>query len=428
MLLFAATTLAADVPHLSVDDALAALEAHNPTLARSRAQVDSAKGSSLVALSASLPTLSASGSYTRNNEEATLDLGPLFDTIGDVAEAMGNDRPEAPGELVLQPLESWSGAASVRVPLVVPSAWVSAGSATHGVKAANASLDATASTLRASAIQAFWSAGAAEAYVAAQETSVEHARRLVAIAEAAVAAGTSTRLSALEAQTDLARREGDLLQARANLEKARIAIGLVLGSEGPVAVDLPTELPSARPTTSANARGELRAAREQVLATRAQLLSVRLGTLPTLSGTVSAFASSEPYMTGENEGWKATVDLTWPILQGGLRAGNEARARAAYVDATAALEGLELQVAAQVRTAEADLAVARARTQVTTRQRALAEEAARVAQRSFEEGVADARTVLDALDRLDLARAAEIDARSRVGIADAALRAAVGEW
>ena len=51
-----------------------------------------------------------------------------------------------------------------------------------------------------------------------------------------------------------------------------------------------------------------------------------------------------------------------------------------------------------------------------------------MAQRSFDEGAADLRSVLDALDRLDVARASEIDAKARVGIADAALHAAMGRW
>ena len=78
--------------------------------------------------------------------------------------------------------------------------------------------------------------------------------------------------------------------------------------------------------------------------------------------------------------------------------------------------------------AAADLESATARVEVTGRQRALAEEAAKVAQRSYENGTVDARDVLDALDRLDLARNSEVDARARLGMADAALRAATGKW
>lgn len=426
--------LAAEPTHVSVETALATLEARNPSLARAEAQADAARGSATIALSGVLPSLTAVAGYTRNNAEASLDLSELFDVLGDLAEMTGGERPVAPDAVVIQPLESFNASGSLRVPLVAPGAWVSIAASRRGVEAADASLEASRSTLRATALQAFWSAGAAEAFVEAQAASVERARQLVTSAQTAVASGTSARLTLLEAQTDLARREGDLLQARANLEKARTAVGALLGGTEPVIVDLPQV--SAPPPTETEAaladayahRGEVRAAEAQLAAARGQLLSVRLGALPTLSGSFNVSASSEPYVTGDNTAWKGTVDLTWPLLQGGARAGNETRAEAALADAAAALEAARVQVAQQVRNAVTDQGVAAARMDVAGRQRVLAEEAARVAQRSFDEGIADARTVLDALDRLDLARASEIDARARLGVAEAGLRAATGRW
>ena len=431
---FLAPALAADPVHVSVDVALATLEAQNPTLARAEAQADAARGSSVVALSALLPTLTAGGSYTRNNAEASLDLTELFDTLGDLAELSGGARPTPPPATVLQPLESVTGFATVRVPLLVPSAWASITASRRSVDAADASLQATQSSLRAAGLQAFWSAGAAEAFVESQAASVDRARELVRIAEVSVEAGATPRLSLLEAQTDLARREGDLLQAQANLAKGRLAVGVLLGGIEPVIVDLP---PAANPATvdadsavaeAWAARGEVRAAILAVEVARRQLLATRLGAVPTLSGSFNVSVSSEPYVTGENTAWRGTVDLSWPLVQGGLRAGMDEKGQAALADAEAALEATRLQVAQQVRNAVTDAGVAVARFEVAGRQRALAEEAGRVAQRSYTEGVADSRAVLDALDRLDLARAAEIDARARLGVADAALRVATGRW
>jgi outer membrane protein TolC len=191
----------------------------------------------------------------------------------------------------------------------------------------------------------------------------------------------------------------------------------------PVAVDADALVQAALST-----RAEIAAADEQVRAARGQLLAARLAAAPTLSASGSAFASNQPYSTGDKTGWRATVDLNWTLLQGGLRAANDGRAQAMLADAEAAADAAHLQVAQQVRNAAADLESATARVEVTGRQRALAEEAAKVAQRSYENGTVDARDVLDALDRLDLARTSEVDARARLGMADAALRAATGKW
>lgn len=422
---------AADVVHLSLDEAMAAMEAHHPGLARAEAQQAQVAAAKVVALSATLPTLSANGSYTRNNEEASLDLGPLFEILGQVAAMTGQEAPVAPDPMVLQPLSSLTAGASLRVPLVVPSAWVGINAAGHSLDAADASLAATQSNLRATAMMAIWGEAAAEAFVVAQVASVDRARQLVQTAENSVKNGNTAPLALLQAQTDLARREGDALQAQANLDKARIAVGVALGQNGPVAVDLPattTAEVEAVLEVALSHRGEILAAQAQVEAAQRQLLAIRLGALPTVSGGFNVFASSEPYVTGENTGWKASVDLNWLLVQGGLRSGNAQKAEAALADAEAALDAIKLQVTQQFENAQVDMRVARQRLEVAGRQRQLAEEALRVAQHSFDAGLGDATPVLDALDRLDLARASEIDAQARVGMAQVSLQAAVGQW
>jgi outer membrane protein TolC len=436
LLVLLPATLAAEPEHLTVDAALARLDAANPSLARASAQVTEARAASLQALSGILPTVTGTGSYVRNNAEVTLDLSPLFDALSQMT---GQPVEGADGPIVLQPLDAVSGTATVRVPLIAPSAWVGIGAARHAVAAAGATEQALQESLRGTALQAFWAEAAAEGFVGAREASAERARTLATSAARAADIGTATRLGLLQAQTEVARREGDVLQARAALLKARIAVGALLGTDGPVVVELPPppEAPAAgAPGLDADAlvagaythRAEVSAAEEQGAAARGQLTAAKLGVLPTVSGGFSAFASTVAYSTGDKTGWRASLDLTWPLVQGGLRQATVNRAGGVLAESEAALEATRLQVAQQVRTAVADLDVAVERRDLATRQRALAEEAARVAQRSFDEGVLDSAGVLDALDRLDLARVSELDATTRVGIADAALRAATGRW
>lgn len=431
LLLLLASALAAEPRHLTADAALALLEAQNPALRRAEADLRGARGGALVAASGLLPSVTGTGTYVRNNEEVVMDLTGLLDALSAL---MGQDLGGPEGPLVLQPLDALSGTATVRVPLVNAAGWASLDAAHRATDAGEAGRDALRSSLRATAWQAFHLEAAAEARVGVMEASVARARALVGTAERAVAAGTAPRLELLQAQTELARREGELLTARAGLEKARAAVGALLGEPGPVAVELgplpavSVPDPDALVDAAWSARPEARAADAQVDAARAQLLAVRLGALPTVSGSVSGFASTEPYSTGEKTGWRASVDLTWPLLQGGLREGQEGRALAGLDAAEAGRDATRLQVAQQVRDATADLAAAAARVEVTARQRALAEEAATVAERSHAEGLVDADAVLDALDRVDQARLAEVDARARLGAAEAALRAATGRW
>ncbi len=424
--------LAAEPRRLTVDEAMALLEQENPALARARAQVQQAEGARVSALSGALPTLAATGSYTRNNKEVELALGDLMEAL-----AMLTGQPlssDAPDNMVLQPLDSLSGAITLKVPLLAPSSWASAAGAGDSLAASEANLAAQVASVRSAALQAFWSEAAAEALVEASAASVERARSLAESAERALRAGTGTQLSVLQAQTELARREGDLIAARGALSKARLSAGGLLGLDEPVIVTLGepqgagTLDPDALVATGLERRPEVDAAEAALQAARAQRTSAWLAYAPSLSAGATAFASNVAYSTGEKTGWKASLDLSWPLVAGGARLGATQRADGALHEAEAGLASARLQVSQQVRGAVDDLRTATERAEAAERQLALAEEGARVAQRSLEAGVTDTATVLDALDRLDRARAAQIEARARLGMAGVALRAATGEW
>lgn len=426
------SVLAAEPRSLTVEEAIALLEAHSPAVARAEAQVEQLDGARLVALSASLPSLVANGAYVRNNAEVELALGQLMDALAALTgQSASGDTPDS---ILLQPLDSLSGNLALKVPLITPSAWASAGAAARSAQASEANADAVRSTTRGAALQAFWLAAAAEAMVEAAERSVERARALVVSAERSVAVGTATRLSLLQAQTDLARREGELLSSRAALTRARLAAGALLGLSEPVVVTLvePSVVAAQDPdqlvTLALERRAELLAAEAQVEAARLQRLSARLGYVPSLSGSFTAFASNVAYSTGDKTGWRASLDLSWPLVSGGARLGTARRSEGAFLEAEAALRAVELQVTQQVQLAVVDADVAAQRREQAARQLELAEEGARVAQRSFDEGLVDSAAVLDALDRLDRARASQIDAVARLGLAGIALQTATGEW
>jgi outer membrane protein TolC len=148
--------------------------------------------------------------------------------------------------------------------------------------------------------------------------------------------------------------------------------------------------------------------------------------LPQLSASGSAFASDVAYPTGETEGWRASLDLAWPLYDGGLRGGKRREAEARRAQAAAAAEAQRLAVLQEVRDAARDLAVARERLRLAEQQRALATDAQGTAQRSFEAGLASSLDVLDANDRRYVADVGLAEARARLATARAALDRAVG--
>jgi outer membrane protein TolC len=414
------TSTSTVIPELSLDEALAELERQNLTLTQARSRADEARAASGQAQAQLLPSLSAGASYVRNSADAGLSIGPL--------------PPLFPSgrHLVIQPLEQLSAQGTLRVPLVVPSAWYEVGAARSSARAADASAEAVRSQLRAGFAQAAHGARAAEEVVVASEQAVGFAAEHARSADRRVAAGVSPPLDALRARTELIRREGDLVRARAELGRARLALGILLGREGPVRIAVAAPPPPRAADAGGLAAGavlrrpEVRAQHEQVSAAEQQVDATWARLAPQVSASGSVFASDVPYPTGNRDGWRASVDLTWPIFDGGLREARRRQARAQLATARAGAEAQRLAVIQEVADATRDLDVTRERLRLAETQRTLAADAAASARRSFEAGVASSLDVVDANDRLYQADVGLADARARLAQATIGLDRAAG--
>jgi outer membrane protein TolC len=417
-------TASAEGAMLPLADALAELDRQNLTLAQARARADEASGVTRQAASALLPTLSATGSYVRNSDQVRVSI----------AELLGLQPPNAPrpGAILIQPLDALSANGTLRIPILVPSAWFDLAQARDAARAA----DASAATVRAQVREAFtqgaYTAVAAEEIVDASARAVESAAELARSADRQIAAGTAAPLDALRAKTELVRRESDLAAARANLGRARLALGVLLGREGPVRIALPAgdggqDAPVDALVQDALAhRPELDAARAQVDAAEAGIRSAWARLAPQVSASGSAFAQNVPLPTGKDNGWRASVDLSWALYDGGFRYGKRRQAEAQRAEAGAAAEAQRLQVLQEVQDAVRDLGVARERLRLGETQVKLASDAAASARRSFEAGILSSLDVIDANDRLYTSDINLADARARLGQARVELDRAVG--
>ncbi len=420
----ATPTASSTLRTLTLDEALRELESQNLTLAQARSRAAEARAVQRQALSPLLPTLTANGSYTRNSDEVAVNLGKVLPP------------PPPPGALpppiTIQPLEQFQVTGALRVPLIVPQAWFDHAAAGQAAEAAEASSEATRLQLRAALAQSAWLAGQGEEIVAASERAVDTAKEQEQSARRAVAAGTAAPLSILQAQTETTRRESDLVRARSDMDRARLALGVLLGRAEPVRILLP---PAASPPALAaealaaealSRRPEIRAQEALARSAGRQLDSARWRLAPQLSGSGSAFASDVAYPTGKYNGWRATLDLTWTLYDGGLRYGKARQAEAALAGAEAASTEQSIEIVQQVKDATRDVAVAQERLALGERQRELASETAASARRSFEAGVAGSVDVLDANDRLYQAEVGLAQTRAQLGIALVAVDRAVG--
>jgi outer membrane protein TolC len=423
-----ASLAAPALSELTLVDALAELDRQSPTLRQARARADEAGALTRQAGAALLPSLTASGTWLRNSDEVIIDLSPLKALLGPAGAAL-------PGPITQQPLESVSGTLALRVPLLVPTAWFELGAARAAARGAAAQAEAARHGLRTSLAATAHLGAAGEAALAATERAVENAARLAESAERRVKAGTAAPLDALRARTEEVRRQGDLVRVRADLARVRLAIGTLLGREAPVRIVTEPVEPTAPGPRAADEelvaealahRPELTAAEAQAAAAEGQVRAARARLAPQVSATGAAYAADAEYPTGKHGGWRVTLDLTWPLYDGGQRYGKRREAEARLEQARAGEAAQRLAVGQEARDAARDQEVAIERLRLAGEQRRLAAEAAATASRGYQAGVASSLDVVDANDRLYAAEIGLADAAARLAAARLALARALG--
>ncbi len=399
---------------LSLADALRLLEAQGPATAQARSRAEEASALVRQSAAALLPTLTATGSYTVNRDQAAL------------------PRPPTGQLLYIQAYETLAASGNLRVPLLVPAGWADLAAARHGAASAEASAEAVRLGLRLAVVQGAWLETSSEEVVVAAERALATARDQARSARRAVDAGLQPPLSALASETQAVRREGDLVGARAALERAQLALGVLLGRADRVRIPMsladpaPAEEPGALGTAALLRRPELRAQTEALAAAQSQQTSARLRLLPQVAASASIFAQDVPLPTGHKDGWQVLVQLSWPLYDGGLRYGKEREARARIAGARAAAEAERLAVLQEVDDGARELAVSTEKLRLAEQQRALAADAAATARRGFEAGVTGNVDVLTANDELFQAEVGLARARAQLGQAAAVLERAAG--
>jgi outer membrane protein TolC len=401
---------------LDLDAALRELDRQNPTMEEARSRASAALGVVRQSASPLLPTLQAGGGYYHNNASVII-----------TAPSGGELQ-----RIYLQPLDAWQGSASLRVPLVVMEGWFQLSSAREAALAAAASSEATRLAIRSALVQSAWVAWAGDQIVAASERTVADAREQAESARRQVQVGTAAPLTVLQADASLTRRESDLVQARSDRARARIAVGVLLGRSQPVQVTLPPLPPPAGYDVgrlgeeALGARPELRAQAALVRSYEKQAEAAMWRLAPQISASASGQGQTVPYPTGDKSAWRVSVDLTWTLYDGGWRYGKAQQSDAQAAEARAAETGTRLKVLEEVQNAARDVEVARARLALAHSERATATEAAASARRGFKEGVTSSLDVLSANELLYLSEVQVAGASGRLGASLAALDRAVG--
>ncbi|MFY3745464.1 TolC family protein [Anaeromyxobacter sp. Red801] len=422
---------------LTLAAALEEAQRASPDLAAARARLDQARAASDRVRAGYLPQVKVGATYTRNSDEAKLEL-PVGYTIRDTgAPTSGAGLPGAPTPYAAVPSQVAGSTIQARDQLgaqleltqavLAPQLWFAIDAAGASARASAEQAEAARRELRFGVAQAFYGAAAAVKAVEVQERQLSVASLHERDAQVQVQAGTAARIALLRAQIDRARAEEDLVRARNGLAAARSTLAALLGRGEatdfelvpPPAPELPADLAPLE-DEAVRLRPELRAAGASVEAAGASRRAATARYLPTLGAFGQARWSSVAGFSGKEESWAAGLSLEWELFDGGAREAGRREAGARLAEAEATRASLALQARDEVRRARLDLASARANRAKAEEQVTLARENQRLVEVAFRAGQA---TSLEATDANVALATAELGAVNEGLAADlAALR------
>lgn len=268
----------------------------------------------------------------------------------------------------------------------------------------------------------------ARARIAVFEDSVHLLSNELALASNRFAAGVGQAFDTLRADVALRNERPLLLRAQNDYTAAVDALLYVMGlsrsalASGEIALTEPVEAaPSDLPVNMGSSRRpSLLAAEENVHAEEAALTVARLGTMPSLNAVAAYGAQNLQFddeWTDTLEGWKAGLQLDWPLFDSALTRGEIRAAQASLEKARIVHEATEIAVDMELRQAIDTLRTAGLILEAADGVIAQAEEALRMARSRHSAGAGTQQEILDAQVGLSRARLQKASARYDHGVA-----------
>ena len=284
------------------------------------------------------------------------------------------------------------------------------------------------------ALQAYDGVYTARAFKGVAAKALEAAQSQVKTVDSLLKQGVVIKSDLLSAQV---RQEDVKLQQdqAANMEsQAMDALHVVLGvpldqpiTLGPeVAVTMPQGDPSTWVGQAMERNPQIQALQHQIAAANGKIEVARADRYPQV-GAMARFDTNDPRLGFESRSYTVGAQLNWTIFDGGVTQNAVDQAVAQRMELQAKLQAAQNQLGMQVQ--DSYRKALEAANQVKTRELAVtqAEEAARIVNKRYADGVGTLVEVQGAQAQLDKARADLIMARQQVNMQRAALRLALGD-
>lgn len=318
---------------------------------------------------------------------------------------------------------------------------------------AKAKIEVAARGLSATVIQNYYAIVAAQRKFANSQTSLKEAERFLDLSQKQEKGGEVAHADVVKAQIDLQQRQRDVKEAELAIEKARIALGILIfpnfSSDFNVVDDLaaPAELPAVDSAAAASSSPDIKAAEAGVQEAGWEVSVAKYQFLPSFgadffygidANQFAATSSGLSDATGrstlpnyqvnnrQNLGYSAQLTLTVPVWNWGAT-------RSKVKQAELKRDQAQLDLSLAQRTLQSNLAMAYAESRAALAQLDslrssvdLAAESLRLTVLRYQAGEATALEVVDAQNTVMLARNANDDGLARYRVALANLKVLTG--
>jgi outer membrane protein TolC len=329
-------TAAPAMPRLTLGQAIQRALARNPTLTVAFEEINRAEALVRQARAASLPTITGNGVYTHldGDRRATLQGQPVTFAAQD----------------------QLSANVTLSVPLLAPQRWAQWSHASTNVKTARAAGEDIRRQTAVAVARTFLTVISQRHVVDVNEHAMKTAKAHYDFAHTRLLGGVGNKVDDVRAEQQLATSRSQLEASYSGLVRAREALGVLLGEQGPI--DVVEDIPLPAPPTLETALQESTTRRPDVVAGGRRLEAaeqVRKDSytdyLPFLVGVFQPFYQHPATLTQPRTGWQAQLLLTIPFYDGGLRYGLASEREALSAEARAQYDALVRQAQSDVRVA-----------------------------------------------------------------------------
>lgn len=435
---------------LTLDEALRLAESRNPDLIAARARLKQAETMGAKAWAGYLPQVNVGGNYTYNSTSAEMMMPLAFGLplpsggFDPTAIPPGTEYiPVVPVEfmtLEIQKQHMFQGNVQLSQNLFAPAIIPLIQNASRAVEASVLGLETTKREILFATAQLYYAAASMKEVAEVQERQLEVTRRHEEDAKLQVQQGTAPRVVHLRARIELASAEQELRRARLAYESSKSALAALISHEPEFEVERPASpqapegldiegenLPPMNELLSyVKQRPDVQAQQKNVEISEGSRHSVAARYLPNIGAFAQYSLANVKGFTGENGVFTAGIQLSWNILDGGLREAELREASARIAESKAQLSAAEIRAQDEIRRALLDLASARANRVRAEEQMGLAKENASLVRTGFEAGASSYLEVLDANAALTGAELALVSETLNADLAILALARAVG--